>query len=111
MTMEGTVPDHRAYPIRRGDRRYERCTCGGVRHFHAPAPNGCDDCEECSEFTLAEVQPRTPFSVRRVGAPIPNSPHVRLSVFAGRPGINVGLLVMEPAEAEDLMRLLSEGEV
>jgi hypothetical protein len=33
----------------------DRCTCGGVRHWHARAPYGCDDCP-CAQFVLATDQ-------------------------------------------------------
>jgi hypothetical protein len=47
-------PDYsgRTFPPGGGD----RCTCGGVRHWHAKPPSGCDDCE-CSEFTAAPLEP------------------------------------------------------
>jgi len=44
---------HPTYPIRHGAPAMDRCTCGGVRHWHAVAPYGCDDCE-CTEFVLDE---------------------------------------------------------
>jgi hypothetical protein len=44
---------HPDYPIRHGIPAMDRCICGGVRHWHAVAPYGCDDCE-CTEFTLNE---------------------------------------------------------
>lgn len=28
------------------------CTCGGIAHYHAIAPHGCDDCS-CTEFQRA----------------------------------------------------------
>lgn len=30
------------------------CKCGGIAWYHAKAPFGCDDCEECHEFKPAE---------------------------------------------------------
>jgi hypothetical protein len=30
----------------------DQCECGGVRHWHAKTPLGCDDCS-CAEFRLA----------------------------------------------------------
>jgi len=44
---------HPDYPIRHGIPSMDRCICGGVRHWHAVAPYGCDDCP-CEEFTLDE---------------------------------------------------------
>ena len=45
--------EHPTYPIRHGVPAMDRCICGGVRHWHALAPNGCDDCD-CEEFALDE---------------------------------------------------------
>ena len=47
---EQTHPD---YPIRHGVPVMAHCTCGGVRHWHAAAPYGCDDCD-CAGFVLDE---------------------------------------------------------
>ena len=33
----------------------DRCVCGGIRHWHAPAPWGCDDCP-CTEFRAARPE-------------------------------------------------------
>ena len=44
---------HPEYPIRHGIPAMDRCTCGGVRHWHAVVPYGCDDCG-CTEFILDE---------------------------------------------------------
>ena len=44
---------HPDYPIRHGVPAMDRCVCGGVRHWHAPAPHGCDDCP-CEDFELDE---------------------------------------------------------
>jgi hypothetical protein len=55
---------HPDYPVRPGEPAMDRCTCGGVRYWHAPAPRGCDDCEECHEFVLdaeATANARTRF--------------------------------------------------
>lgn len=39
-------PDYHADPsIAEG----ARCVCGGIRHWHAAPPYGCDDCD-CIEF-------------------------------------------------------------
>ena len=44
---------HPDYPIRHGVPAMDRCKCGGVRHWHAMPPYGCDDCA-CTEFVLDE---------------------------------------------------------
>ena len=41
---------HPDYPPHNGDPQADRCVCGGIRHWHAVAPYGCDDCD-CIEFT------------------------------------------------------------
>ena len=43
---------HPDYPPPNGDPSGDRCICGGIRHWHAVAPYGCDDCP-CTEFTPA----------------------------------------------------------
>lgn len=50
--MTVTHPDYSEcqFPPGGGD----RCVCGGVRHWHAKAPYGCDDCKSCSEFRPIE---------------------------------------------------------
>lgn len=40
-------PDYRSDPNTFSG---ERCECGGIRHWHAPSPYGCDDCD-CTAFT------------------------------------------------------------
>ena len=40
---------HPDYPPHNGDPEADRCVCGGIRHWHAVAPYGCDDCD-CTEF-------------------------------------------------------------
>ena len=40
---------HPDYPSPNGDPQGDRCVCGGIRHWHAVAPYGCDDCD-CTEF-------------------------------------------------------------
>ena len=42
--------EHPDYPPPSGDPQGDRCICGGIRHWHAVAPYGCDDCD-CAEFT------------------------------------------------------------
>ena len=32
---------------------HDPCVCGGIRHWHAVKPHGCDDCP-CTEFVLLE---------------------------------------------------------
>ena len=44
---------HPEYPIRHGVPAMDRCKCGGVLHWHAAAPYGCDDCD-CAGFVLDE---------------------------------------------------------
>jgi len=48
-----THPDYSActFPPGGGD----RCACGGVRHWHASPPYGCDDCKECTAFDAAPL--------------------------------------------------------
>ena len=41
---------HPNYPPHNGDPQADRCVCGGIRHWHAIAPYGCDDCS-CEAFT------------------------------------------------------------
>ena len=41
---------HPDYPQDRGTPQGDRCTCGGIRYWHAAAPYGCDDCD-CAMFT------------------------------------------------------------
>ena len=48
-----TEQTHPEYPIRHGAPAMDRCKCGGVRHWHAMAPYGCDDCA-CTGFVLDE---------------------------------------------------------
>ena len=50
-----THPDYSActFPPGGGD----RCVCGGVRHWHAAPPYGCDDCKECTAFDAAPLGP------------------------------------------------------
>ena len=40
---------HPEYPPHNGDPQADRCICGGIRHWHAVAPYGCDDCD-CNTF-------------------------------------------------------------
>ena len=40
---------HPDYPPANGDPQGDRCICGGIRHWHAIAPYGCDDCD-CRSF-------------------------------------------------------------
>lgn len=40
---------HPDYPPPNGDPSGDRCICGGIRHWHAVAPYGCDDCD-CTGF-------------------------------------------------------------
>ena len=47
------MSEHPEYPIRHGVPAMDRCKCGGVRHWHAMPPYGCDDCD-CAEFVLDE---------------------------------------------------------
>lgn len=58
--------DHPTYPIRHGIPAMDRCICGGVRHWHAESPNGCDDCD-CEAFYLDE-------SWRPPALPLPEPP-------------------------------------
>lgn len=44
--------EHPTYPPANGDPQGDRCVCGGIRHWHARAPYGCDDCD-CTAFTDA----------------------------------------------------------
>ena len=42
--------DHPTYsPVDKNDKRGDRCTCGGIRYWHAVDPHGCDDCD-CTSF-------------------------------------------------------------
>lgn len=51
---------HPDYPPANGDPEGDRCVCSGIRHWHAVAPYGCDDCE-CSTFlALADAAPLPP---------------------------------------------------
>ena len=44
--------DHPTYsPVDKNDKRGDRCTCGGIRYWHAVEPHGCDDCD-CTSFRL-----------------------------------------------------------
>ena len=44
---------HPDYPPANGDPQGDRCICGGIRHWHAVAPYGCDDCD-CRAFLSTE---------------------------------------------------------
>ena len=101
MTTETQHPD---YPVRRGDPPMDRCVCGGVRHWHAPVPRGCDDCD-CVEFVIAEDQPTTPFVIRVEGRRY-DPALVDVRVFAGPQQAGLGTLVMRYEEAEDFAALL-----
>lgn len=65
---------HRDYSIggrRPGDPTLDACVCGGIRHLHAGRPFGCDDCEDCEEFVLADengmpVEGRELIHIRRL---------------------------------------------
>lgn len=46
--------EHPDYPPHNGDPQADRCICGGIRHWHAVAPYGCDDCD-CTEFRAEEA--------------------------------------------------------
>ncbi len=96
--------EHPDYPIRRHDREMDRCVCGGVRHWHAKEPHGCDDCE-CEGFVPAPEQPRTAFVVRANG---PGEPHVVLSVYAAPGEALLGTLTMNAEEAEDFCAALGQ---
>jgi hypothetical protein len=100
-----TETQHPDYPIRRGDQPMDRCVCGGVRHWHAPVPRGCDDCN-CVEFVIAEDQPTTPFVCRIDARQYGSPPLVDVRVFAGPQQASLGLLTMRPEEAEDFAALL-----
>lgn len=84
----------------------DRCKCGGVRHWHAIAPRGCDDCE-CREFVVdffATENARTHFRAYVIDE---DGPHRDVTVFAGpNPGACVGTLRMLPNEAHDLVAAL-----
>lgn len=45
-----SIHDHPEYPPECGDPAMDRCICGGVKHWHADPPLGCDDCV-CEKFS------------------------------------------------------------
>lgn len=46
---------HPDYPPHNGDPQTDRCVCGGIRHWHAVDPHGCDDCD-CTSFQSSEAR-------------------------------------------------------
>lgn len=98
--------EHPDYPVRHGDPAMDRCTCSGVRHWHALAPYGCDDCE-CKKFVLdPEATDNARVQFRAVVGQL-SGRHVDVSIFAGPKGnsANVGVLRMLEGEARDFVKL------
>ena len=105
--MKTETRKHPDYPVRPGNPAMDRCTCGGVRHWHALAPRGCDDCD-CREFVLdaeATANARTKFRARVVDH---RDHYSDVAVFAGPEGnsANVGRLTMLHHEANDFVEAL-----
>ena len=97
---------HPNYPVRKGDPALDRCVCGGVRHWHAVEPHGCDDCP-CDEFRLDEEATANLKYEFRAEVLEPLGPHVSLRVFVGPRGNseNVGILKMTALEAVYFLEL------
>lgn len=79
------MSDHPTYPIRHGIPAMDRCICGGVRHWHAVEPNGCDDCD-CEAFYLDE-------SWRPPALPLPEPPRREM-------GSHTAKLTVEEGQAQ-----------
>ena len=87
----------------------DRCVCGGVRHWHAREPYGCDDCD-CKQFSLDSEATRNARVQFRAVTGETHGVHVTVVIFAGPEGrgVNVGSLTMLEGEARDFCEMIAQ---